>query len=670
MITRSSRTRLATFAIIVLVATGFFASSPIGVPKVVSQIGATHAGATPVGIHKIQHVIVIMQENRSFDNYFGTYPGADGIPMKNGVPTTCAPDPTHGGCARPYADHTDNSTGGPHGAIDSVHAINGGKMNGFVAAADSTAPTALDCGSTVSAACARGVMGYHTGSDIPNYWTYANDFVLQDHMFEPNSSWSLPAHLFMTSEWSAQCSKPGVVASCVNNLNQDKIISGISATKGSQLPKGTDFAWTDMTYLMFKKHISWGYYIVPGSQPDCINDANSCAPIPQTAATPGIWNPLPYFDTVRKDNQLGNIKSVANFYNQAAAGTLPAVSWVDPSYAVSEHAPASIIAGQAYTTSLINAVMSGPDWNSTAIFLAWDDWGGFYDHVAPPKVDQNGYGMRVPGIVISPYAKTGYIDHQTLSFDAYNKFIEDDFLSSQRLNPKTDGRPDPRPDVRESNPILGNLASDFNFNQTPRAPVLLPVFPATTLVHTAPLGPFLGSIGAGSGQIHLGTFATKSNGGSPITGVQVTPLLNGVAQTPQLFGPVTPAGLTVTGLTNGKAYQLRVQFVNAYGPGMAAVTHPLVVGAPFPAGSVTAKAGKASAVVHWVAPGSGNGAPVTGYVITSYLGARPIAAYHVGTVLTKTIGGLARGGSYTFSVAAINARGIGAARYSNIVKPT
>ncbi len=111
--------------------------------------------------------------------------------------------------------------------------------------------------------------------------------------------------------------------------------------------------------------------------------------------------------------------------------------------------------------------MKSPDWNSTAIFLAWDDWGGFYDNVVPPRVDENGYGLRVPAIVISPYAKKGYIDHQILSSDAYLKFIEDDFLNGARLNPKTDGRPDRRPDVRENEPILGNLVNDFNFSQAP-----------------------------------------------------------------------------------------------------------------------------------------------------------------------------------------------------------
>jgi phospholipase C len=135
--------------------------------------------------------------------------------------------------------------------------------------------------------------------------------------------------------------------------------------------------------------------------------------------------------------------------------------------------------GQAYVTALINAVMKSPDWKSTAIFLSWDDWGGFYDHVIPPNVDQNGYGLRVPSLVISPYAKKGYVDPQTLSSDAYLKFIEDDFLGGARLNPKTDGRPDRRPDVRENLSILGNVTQDFNFNQAPRPPLLLPTNPPT-----------------------------------------------------------------------------------------------------------------------------------------------------------------------------------------------
>ncbi len=157
---------------------------------------------------------------------------------------------------------------------------------------------------------------------------------------------------------------------------------------------------------------------------------------------------------------------------------MPAVSWVAPAQQDSDHPPANIEAGQTWVTRLIDAAMQGPEWSSTAIFLTWDDWGGFYDHVAPPTVDTNGYGLRVPGLVISPYSRSGYLDHQTLSFDAYAKFIEDDFLGGQRLDPATDGRADPRPDVRENASTLGDLAADFDFSQSPRPPVPLPANPS------------------------------------------------------------------------------------------------------------------------------------------------------------------------------------------------
>ncbi|MDQ6617767.1 MAG: alkaline phosphatase family protein [Actinomycetota bacterium] len=449
---------------------------------------STGAGAAPppapagAGIGKIKHVVVIMQENRSFDSYFGTYPGADGLPMSNGVPTVCVPDPKTGSCVKPYPDHADVNGGGPHGQTNATADINGGKMDGFLS---QVAKARTGCTQANDPACANAkipdVMGYHTQGDIPNYWTYAHDFALQDHMFEPNASWSLPEHLFMVSEWSAACTQHDNPSSCVNALQNP----GRPADSGRGKRRPPIYAWTDLTYLLHRSNVSWGYYVVAGTEPDCENDAAlSCAAVKQNAKTPGIWNPLPSFDTVKADGQLGNITSVDRFYHAAATGALPAVSWVVPSGPVSEHPPGAVSAGQSYVTSLVNAVMKSPDWNSTAIFLSWDDWGGFFDHVAPPQVDQNGYGLRVPSVIISPYARTGYIDHQTLSFDAFDKFIEDAFLGGQRLDPHTDGRPDPRPDVREAQPVLGNLLADFNFDQLPHAPVLLPVHPTTTLTGT------------------------------------------------------------------------------------------------------------------------------------------------------------------------------------------
>jgi phospholipase C len=451
----------------------------------VGASGSSLAGASaPRGIHKIKHIIILMQENRSFDSYFGTFPGADGIPMSGGKPTVCNPDPTTKQCVAPYVDHADVSGGGPHDSVNEIADVDGGKMDGFLTQQRDSFVTGgclgLDDPRCVKFFKNPDVMGYHTGSDIPNYWTYAKDFVLQDHMFEPDATWSLPAHLFEVSEWSAYCTAHKA-SSCTNALDNPYP----AGQTGQANPKPPIYAWTDLTYLLHKDNVSWRYYVVKGTEPDCENDAAvTCAPVKQAPSTPGIWNPLPYFDTVKADHQLGNIQSVSRFYAAAKSGTLPAVTWVVPSGDVSEHPPSPISFGQTYVTSLINAVMRSPDWSSTAIFLAWDDWGGFYDHVVPPTVDENGYGLRVPGIVISPYAKSGYIDHQTLSFDAYDKFIEDDFLHGQRLDPRTDGRPDPRPDVRETVPILGDLTADFNFNRVPRQPVVLPVHPHTTLTGT------------------------------------------------------------------------------------------------------------------------------------------------------------------------------------------
>jgi phospholipase C len=445
-------------------------------------------GSQGGGIHKIKHVITIMQENRSFDSYFGTFPGADGIPMRNGEPTVCVNDPAANRCVKPYRDANDRNGGGPHGGPAAKADVNGGRMDGFIAQAEQGRRGCLDPDNPACAGAANpDVMGYHDGGDIPNYWRYAREFVLQDRMFEPNASWSLPAHLFQVSEWSALCTKHDDPFSCTNAVDRPGLPPDFAPgrRRAGTVPI---YAWTDLTYLLHKKGVSWGYYIVDGTEPDCEDDQKTgCPPVRQNQKTPGIWNPLPYFDTVKNDGELGNIQSVDRFLELARKGTLPAVSWIVPSGEVSEHPPSLVSRGQTFVTTLINAVMSGPNWKDCAIFLAWDDWGGFYDHVAPVSVDPNGYGLRVPAMVISPYARPGFIDHQTLSFDAYVKFIEDDFLDGQRLDPKKDGRPDPRPGVREQASQLGDVRSGFDFGQPARAPLILPEHPKTTLI--PPVGP-------------------------------------------------------------------------------------------------------------------------------------------------------------------------------------
>jgi phospholipase C len=497
--------------------------------------GCSHDTAKPLhGIHKIRHVVIIMQENRSFDSFFGTYPGADGLPVKNGRFTVCVPDPRRGGCVRPYHDQSLVNGGAQHTRDDAIADVNGGRMNGFIRTAEFDSSRGCALAAATPRVCLPAgppdVMGYHDAREIPNYWTYAKNFALDDHMFEPVQSWSLPAHLYLVSGWSAHC-RNASPSSCVNDPGQAiavlpttlvtcllghglavrdlrrpifltpaqraalnkcvaslpsaerRRVAGLAAAggggEGHSLGK---YSWTDLTYLRHAHHVSWAYYVQRGVQPDCDDNpdqrAAGCAAVAQGAGTPSIWNPLPSFTDVRTDSQRRNVRTLSAFYPAAANGHLPAVSWIAPSQGNSDHPPANLAAGHAYVTNLINTIMRGPDWKSTAIFLVWDDWGGFYDHVAPPMVDQNGYGMRVPAIVISPYAKKGYIDHQVLSFDAYNKFIEDDFLNGARLNPRTDGRPDPRPDVRENASILGDLRGDFNFRQRPRPAMLLPTHPA------------------------------------------------------------------------------------------------------------------------------------------------------------------------------------------------
>jgi phospholipase C len=440
--------------------------------EVASAPSSSPAAPAAPGLNTIDHLIFIVQENRSFDHYFGTFPGADGIDFRaDGKPKACIPDPKLGHCSRPYHSRAQIQEGGPHDHPAAVTDIADGRMNGFVKAAmrhnTSCASDRFDprCKGFLGPRKQPDVLSYHTRADIPNYWAYASHYQLQDHMFGPTDSWTLPAHLFLVSAWSAFCPDPSDPMSCRSNINLFR--------KDQQHRYGRPpiYAWTDITYLLHKADVSWAYYVGHGT----------CADPPCPTARPGPYgttpsgkNTLPGFSTVNHNDQLDNIEWHDAFIRQARNGNLPSVSWLAPGNQASEH-PGSgtpIHAGQTYVTRMVNAAMRGPDWNSTAIFLTWDDWGGFYDHVKPPVVDINGYGLRVPGIVISPWVKQG-IDHQTLSFDAYLKLIEDRFLGGQRLDPANDGRPDPRPTVRENVAILGDLSTSFDFTQDPLPRLIL-----------------------------------------------------------------------------------------------------------------------------------------------------------------------------------------------------
>ncbi|MGI8741360.1 MAG: alkaline phosphatase family protein [Bryobacteraceae bacterium] len=251
----------------------------------------------------------------------------------------------------------------------------------------------------------RDVMGWHDSREIPNYWSYANLYVLQDRMFESVASYSLPAHLYMLAAQSG-------------------------GYTGFMQPKPAQYDFTEITELLTTGQIGWKYYVTSGTSPDTEDGhvVGSQSEEQQDPLKYTLWNPLPAFSKVIGDPaQKSRLVDLSQFYMDAQAGTLPQVSWVIPTGAVSEHPPGGVHQGQEYVTGLVNSIMQGPNWKDTAIFIAWDDWGGFYDHVPPPTVDQYGLGIRVPALVISPYAREGYIDHKTYSFESWLKIVEERF---------------------------------------------------------------------------------------------------------------------------------------------------------------------------------------------------------------------------------------------------
>jgi phospholipase C len=441
------------------------------------------------GIDNINHLVFIVMENRSFDHYFGTYPGADGIPMNNGEPTVCQPT-AKGGCAYPYHDTNFIDQAGPHGHKASVMSYNGGKMDGFIRALDTYGngcrlhPDVPPCPEATDGPAGQpDVMGYHTAEELPNYWKYAKQYTLFDRMFAPVDSWTLPSHLYMISGWSAWCPdlndpmscRPELVFHPASQFNDQWEGVTWRADMANEYPR--PYVWAPITWLLYQQGVSWGYFVGAGS---CVTPPCGGLNGPKTA---DIQNPLPGFVATEATAQFANIRSNEDFLKMAAHGNLPSVSWVVPVKDAGDHPPDDISLGQAYVTNLINAVTDGPkeQWNHTAIFVTWDDWGGFYDHVKPPQsidgVPNDNYGFRVPTFMVSPWAKRG-IDSQTMSFDAFLRLIEDRFLGGDRLDPKTDGWPDSRPSIRETAPELHPLDGAFDFTGEPRAPLVLDPMPS------------------------------------------------------------------------------------------------------------------------------------------------------------------------------------------------
>jgi phospholipase C len=382
---------------------------------------------------RIQHVVYILKENRSFDNYFGTFPGADGA--TTGVISTGEEIPLGRS-----PDRTTRDLG--HGWVDAHTAINGGRMDQFDLIPDGNGHITDDLLG----------MTQFLAADIPNYWSYAEHFALGDHMFGSIEAESFPNHLYAVAAQSG-----GVIG------NPDSLMWGCDAAPATVVqvmdPTGSSsdvfpcFEFRTLADNLESAAIPWKYYA------------------PVAGQIGYIWSVLDAIGHIR-NGPLWNSRVFPydQFLADAAGGTLPAVSWLIPDFVVSDHpsrpglpgGPATISTceGENWTVQYINAIMQGPDWPTTAIVLVWDDFGGFYDHVPPPAVDYYGLGIRVPFMVISPYVKEGLVSHTVYEPASVLQFIETRF-SLKALTARD----------AEANSLLDM----FDFDQTPAPPLILPL---------------------------------------------------------------------------------------------------------------------------------------------------------------------------------------------------
>jgi len=368
------------------------------------------------GLNKIDHIVFIVKENRTFDTYFGTFPGADGA--TTGMTST--------GQVIPLG-HTPDKTPYDigHGFIDAVTAVNGGRMNQFDLVKNGN------------------INGYllpytqMTQTDIPNYFTYARKFVLADRMFSSLTGPSFPNHLYTVAATSGGVtSNPhrpdGTIDQSWGCDSESTTTVRVLDNQGNTSLQYPCLDFQTLVDSMESAGVSWKYYAPPQGQPGY------------------MWSALDAIRHIRM-GPLWQSKVISDtqFVQDAQTGNLPSVSWL-VSGPTSEHPPSSTCLGENWTVQQVNAVMNGPLWNSTAIFITWDDFGGFYDHVPPPGLDQYGLGPRVPLLIISPYAKSGFISHTQYEFSSFLTLVETRF----NLKPLTE---------RDSK--ANSMVDSFNFDQ-------------------------------------------------------------------------------------------------------------------------------------------------------------------------------------------------------------
>ena len=377
----------------------------------------------------IKHVVFIVKENRSFDSMFGRFPGADGVTVAN----------DHGHkrrMTRGYDQRLPHDL--PHGYGAAVRDYDRGKMDGF----------------SQDAASAKYAFTQMRGpQQLPSYWHWAQDFVLGDHFFTSVEGPSFPNHLFTIASTSARAhdnpvrnmiTDPTAVKTwgCDSPPQEYVVVTDPDGHK-TRVPPCFDFQ--TVGDLLNNAGVPWAYYSatqVPGNDPQ---------------HSGYIWNAFDAIRHIREHQQQwqSHIFDVDNLVSDIQNDLLPPVTWVTPRFALSEHPEYNFCWGENWTTTVINAIMNSSMWNDTAIFLTWDDWGGFYDHVRPPTLDHFGLGFRAPLLLISPYARQGYIDHHVNEFSSVLRFIEDNWGLSQ---------------LTKRDRASGNLYGDFQFASAARPP--------------------------------------------------------------------------------------------------------------------------------------------------------------------------------------------------------
>ncbi len=379
---------------------------------------AGHAPTTP-----IRHFITLMQQNHTYDNYFGTYPRGDGLPA--GVCMPVDPRRPHGRCVRPFHLGSNQIAAGDpaHSTATARREFDHGRMDGFVGALDA----AHEDG--------RLAMGYWNGSDLPYYWNLADQYVLYDRFFSSAMAGSFLNHVYWVTGGPA--GEPA---------------SETGGELGQPLPRGGGRGLTTIFDRLQAAGVSWKFY-VQNYNPHLTYRTFRRFPADRAAQVTRV--PLlsipRYLDTPALR---AHIVPLSQYYDDLLSNRLPAVSYIVPS-GPSEHPPSSLASGQAFVRSLINSLIASPEWKSSAFLLSYDDWGGWYDHVKPPRVDKYGYGFRVPAILVSPYARRGFVDHTQLDFTSILRFIEDNW----RLKPLTS---------RDAH--ANSIATGFDFRQPPRPP--------------------------------------------------------------------------------------------------------------------------------------------------------------------------------------------------------